>query len=247
MDVIGKRLTIERAAFTIIGVAPAGFLGTEVGRGFDVAVPLTTATLMGRGNLLDAWVFRMMVRLRPDQSLETATATLQALQPQIREAGAPQAATYPDLDILKSPLTLLSAPSGASQLRRRYQQPLVILFGGVVLVLLLACANIATALLSRATARRHELSIHCALGASAWRLGCPLLLESVILSALGTGTGLLVAEWGSEWLTTQLSTPSSRVVLSLSPDWRVIAFTVTLSLRTVGRPGQRGVRAPLCS
>jgi putative ABC transport system permease protein len=231
-DVIGTPLIVERVPFTIVGVTPPEFFGAEVGRGFDVAVPIQAASVIGRANMLDAWIFRIMVRLKAGQSVDMATATLRRLQPQIREAGAPQAAAYPDVDILRSPLTLVSAPSGTSALRRRYQRPLSILQGVVALVLLVACANIATVLLARATARRHELAIQRALGASAWRLGRQWLVESLLLSAVGAAVGVLFAQWGTRWLTAHLSTPVTQVVLDASPDWHIVAFTATATLTT---------------
>ncbi len=232
VDVVGKPLTIERAPFIVVGVMPPAFYGPEVGRAFDIAIPVATAAVIGRSNLLDAWVFRIMVRLKADQSVDAATAIVRRLQPQIRDAGAPQAASYPDLDILKSPLTLVSGATGTSALRRRYAAPLTILVGLVALVLMIACVNIAAVLLARATARRHDLSVQRALGASGRRLAFQLLIESFVLSGLGTAVGLLFASWGAGWLTTRLSTPVTPVVLNLSADWRIVMFTATVAVLT---------------
>jgi predicted permease len=129
-------------------------------------------------------------------------------------------------------LTLVPAAAGDSSLRRRYQRPLWTILVVVGLVLLIACANIANLLLARAAARRHELSVRIALGASRWRLARQLLGESLILSIGGAAAGLVIASWASRLLVRQLSTQANRVFLDLSPDWRVLAFTIAVTMAT---------------
>ncbi len=102
----------------------------------------------------------------------------------------------------------------------------------VALVLLIACANIANLLMARATARRHELSVRLALGASKWRLARQLLVESLVMSACGALRGLLVAQWASQLLVRQLSTPNNHVFLDLALDWRVLGFTMAVAVST---------------
>src|SRR3970282_1961255 len=100
------------------------------------------------------------------------------------------------------------------------------------LVLLIACANIANLFLARATARRQESSVRLALGASRWRLAQQMFVESLLLSGLGAGIGLLVASWGSRALVAQLSTWFDRFVLDVSLDWRIVAFTAAVAVAT---------------
>jgi predicted permease len=230
-DAVGRTLNIERVPFTVIGVTPPDFFGPEVGRAFDVAIPIGDEPIIkGRESLLDGrstWWLSIMARLKPDQSIDAANAGLRAAQPAIRDATAPGWNGY-----LTEPFTLASAITGESQLRRRYERPLIIVLVIVVLVLVIACANIANLLLARATARRYEFSVRRALGASRWRLARQLIAESAILSAAGALAGIVVARWGSQLLVQQLSTRTNHVFLDLSLDVRVLAFTIGVTIAT---------------
>jgi predicted permease len=132
------------------------------------------------------------------------------------------------------PLSLTQAATGLSSLRRQYERPLLTLFVVAMLVLLIACVNIANLLLARATKRRHELSIRVALGSSRWQLVHLLLTESLILATAGAATGVMVAQWGRHLLVAQLVTTSiAPMTLDLSLDWRVFAFATVIMIATV--------------
>jgi len=233
-DVIGRQLTVhpQRLSFTIVGVMPPGFTGVDVGRMADVMLPFAAEPILqGRESVLQrvgmSWL-EMMVRLKPGQTIEHANAALRSVQPQIRAAVMPGfrgdpafAARY-----LTRPLTLAPAAAGASRLRRQFETPLFAMVVAVGLVLLVACANIASLLLARALGRRGEFSVRLALGGSRWRLVRLLFVESLLVAMTGAALGLVFAKWSSALLVQQLG---STVSLDLALDWRVLVFTATLT------------------
>jgi putative ABC transport system permease protein len=234
-DAIGTTIAIERVRFTIIGVTPKGFFGPDVGRSFDVAVPLGTEPLVRpEDSALDErlhWWMNIMVRLKPGQTAEQATALLRAIQPQIRQETLPQGREENIREgYLADPLRLAAAPGGRSPWRSRYEQPLTAILVVVGLVLLIACANVANLLIARASTRRHELTLRIALGASRWRIARQLLVESLWLAAAGAALGMALARWGSRALVAQLSTSAATINLDMALDWRVLGFTTAVSV-----------------
>jgi putative ABC transport system permease protein len=234
---VGRSIALDGHQFTVIGVTPREFFGVQVGREFDVAVPLGTEPIIrGAESSLDRrsnWWLTIIARLAPGQSLEQAQSRLRAFQPQLREATMPQdwrpqdQATY-----IQEPFVVTAAATGISGLRTRYSQPLYVLLGIVGLVLTIACANMANLLLAQSVARRRELAVRLSLGAGRWQLIRQLLVESVMLSMLGAGAGLVIAAWGSRALVSMLSTRTNLVALDLSMDWRVFGFTAAIGLIT---------------
>jgi predicted permease len=237
-DVIGRRITVERVPVEIIGVAPPEFLGPEVGRAFDIAMPVGAAPVVRNekdwGTPEGRSFLAVMVRLGPGQSMATETAALRAAQRQMIEATLRPDEIWGEYHerIARDPITLMPAATGTSELRRQYTRPLVTILVIAVVVLLIACANIANLLLARATARERELSVRRALGATRWRLAQQMLLESLLLSVVGAIAGLILAIWGSRTLVAQLSTWFDRVALDVSLDWRVLLFTTLVTVVT---------------
>jgi putative ABC transport system permease protein len=230
-DVVGRTLHVERVPFTVIGVTSPDFFGPEVGRTFDVAIPIGTESITRGGESWlaerSSWWLSIMARLKPGQSLDAANAALRAAQSAIRDATAPGFNNY-----IPEPFTLAPAATSKSALRRHYERPLIVVLTIAALVLLIACANIANLLLARATARHHEFSVRRALGASPWRLARQLVAESTVLSAAGAVAGIVVARWGSQFLVRQISTSGHRVYLDLSLDTRVLVFTIGVTIVT---------------
>jgi predicted permease len=237
VDAIGRPITLDRVTFTVVGVMPPEFFGPEVGNRFDVVVPFGDEPLIhGKDSALDRrsnWWLQILLRRKPGQDEAAARATLRGIQPQVRAATIPEHYRPQDVaSYLSEPFVLAPAARGSSFLRERYERPLLTIMIVVALVLLIACANVANLLLARASARRHEMSVRLALGASRWQLARKLLVESLALSSVGTLLGFACARWGGRLLVAQLSTRTNTVYLDLALDWRVLGFTVAVAVGT---------------
>jgi predicted permease len=232
---IGRTLRLDGYPYEIIGVAPDSFFGADVGRGFDVAAPLCSEPL-SRGarsgfDKRDTWFLAALARIKPGIDQKQAEAHLRTISPPIFESTLPAGYT---VDTARSYLafTLIALPAGTgvSSIRAAYATPLWILLGATGLVLLVACANLANLMLARATAREREIAIRLAIGASRRRIVRQMLSESLLIAALGTGAGVLVASWLSRTLVRFLSTDANQLFVDLGPDWRVFAFTAGLAV-----------------
>jgi predicted permease len=254
--VVGRPIRLNGVQFTVVGITGPSFFGPEVGRGFDVAVPLNTEPLARQGRSAlgsrTSWWLQVMVRLAPGQTANQATAAFRAVQPQVADETRPLNARPEDAARhLAAPLTIRRGAT-VSGIRDQYDGPLFALMAVVGLTLLIACGNIANLLLARATARRHEFSVRSALGASASRLGRQLLTESAMLAVAGSALGVGIALSGSRFLVGQISSTTNRVFnrvyLDIGVDWRMLAFTGAVAVLTTllfgVAPAMRSANAP---
>jgi predicted permease len=228
-DVVGKEIGIEGQPFTIIGVTRKWFTGMTAGEAPDVTVPMKSTDDRSR-----LWVF-ITGRLKDGVSAGQARAQLQSFWPDVLRATA--STETPGLRrqaFFAMGLDVAPAATGINAtLRSHFTRPLYVLMGIVGLILLVACVNLASLMLARATARSHEMSVRVALGASRWALARQVLTESLALSASGALLGLAFAYWGSRLLVALMTegylTP---VVLDLNPDSRVLSLTALVAILT---------------
>ena len=237
LSAIGSRYHVGNFAFEIIGVAPKGFSGPEVGRKFDFAVPLCATQLFAGGPrnspLLrrDHFWLAVIGRLNPGTSFQQASAQLLSISPGIFEATSPSGYGTAGLEEYRSfRLEAVPAANGISALREKYDAPLCVLLGMTGLILLITCANLANLLLARAHSRQREFSVKLALGASPLRLAQQISCESLLLGVAGAAFGMLIAQPVSRVLTHSFAAESSSLQLDLAPDWRVLCFTSAVAL-----------------
>jgi putative ABC transport system permease protein len=234
---IGASIVLNSRPFTVVGIAPPEFSGTEVGVSPDVFVPMTMAQTIipGLGSALtqprNNWL-RIIGRLKKGidvrQSEEELTALLRPYNEDIlRDSAVQKFDPSWRRNLLQQRITLLPGAAGISGLRQRYAQPLYVLMTVMALVLLIACGNVANLTLSRAAARRQELAIRLGLGASRPQLIAQVLLESVLLALIGAAAGLILAPLGRDVLLTYLPTEQT---LDAPLDLTVLLFTLIVSI-----------------
>src|SRR5436853_4681652 len=238
--IIGRQISINGLGFTIVGVAPKNFFGTEAGLNRELWVPLSMQPtlnppeasraadpLSNRFKERDSHWLAVFARLKPGVSREQAGAELATVARHVAEAYRGKASA----ETLRT-VQLLSMNGGMDPRDREEALPLAwIVMVVVALVLLIACANIASLLLARSAVRRRETAIRQALGATRPRLVRQWLTASLLLGVAGGALGLLLALWANQLLISYLQT-TPLASLELGLDWRVLAFTLGVSVTT---------------
>jgi len=237
-SVVGRAVSVNSHPMTVVGVAPRGFDGVEVGSATDVYLPVAMQREAQPtwGNRLSDWRSRWLVcmaRLRDGVSLDEARGEANLVYQRLLLEDLAHLDTPPESlkqQFLAKSLVLLPGSRGTSGLREKSGTPLVVLMAMVGLVLLIACANVASLLLTRASARRKETALRQALGAGRMRLVRQHLVESLMLAGAGGLLGLQLAYWIGEGLIRALPLEESPRTLSAAPDWRVGFFTLVVSM-----------------
>ena len=234
--VIGRTLKIDDITYNIVGVAPKEFFGTTVGSAPDLWIPLSMEKQLppahwdGRSN--DKWrSLYLIARLKNGVAPEQANAVVNLLFKQYEHSvvGA-QVAPETLQNIERANFALTPVSRGLSTLREQFSLSLKVLMGVVALVLLIASANVANLLLAHGAARRREFAVRLAVGAGRFRLVRQLFTESALLVALGAIAGTALAWWGTRLLLVMASDGPEALPLQVTPNIRVLAFTIGASV-----------------
>ena len=243
-NIVGKTLILNNQNMTIVGVLQPGFDGVELGRVPKLFVPLMMEKEIMVGNPTDMlkerrnrWV-NAFGRLKPGVTREQAKASLQPfmhsmLEMEVKEKAFAHASPYDREQFLKCTIDLLPGSQGRSYTRQTLSTPLWVLMATTGLVLLIACANLANLLLVRGSARKKEIAIRLAMGATRPRIIAQLLIESLSLSTFGALAGLALAYWADKALmAAYLPSDSGGLKISTTPDLRILLFTLAVTVAT---------------
>jgi predicted permease len=230
--IVGKTLILNGTNFTVVGVTPPEFFGERVRRPPDFWLPLSFHPQIElRKSYLDdgqAYWLMLMGRLKHDVRIEQAqTSTNLALRQFLTEQAGSQLNEDRQRRIQNTSVQLAPGVGGISGLRSVYSKPLRMLMAIVGMVLLIACANVGSLLLSRAASRQAEISLRLALGATRFRIVRQLLTESMLLAVIGGICGVLLAQWGVIVL---VGLVAKDAPLDIRPDVGVLVFTAVVSI-----------------
>jgi putative ABC transport system permease protein len=236
--ILNKTLNVNGTPLTVVGVSRAGFEGVQVGQVPDLFIPITMKAEMtpnwdGLSNPNEHWI-AILGRLKPGFTREKTAAAAAPTYRALLEAEAAQRKMSKDdkLKFVGKPLIVDQGEHGRPILQQDAQQPLITLMAMVGMVMLIACANLASLLVARGEARQREIALRMTLGASRWRLLRQLLTESLLLGLGGCVAGLLLGSWTLRVLVGSIPESIGAVGLVAEFDVRVLAFAAVLSIIT---------------
>jgi putative ABC transport system permease protein len=232
--VVGKTLLLMDRPVPIVGVTPRGFFGLEVGKSFEVALPICAeAVWANSAERKDVWWLSVTGRLKTDWSVRRTAAHLNALSAGLLQATVPPGYNrWLDDTYKQLRLTAVSASNGSSRLRDQYETPLWLLLAMTGLVLVIACVNLANLMLARATARQREIAVRIAIGASRRRIISQFMAEGLMLAVAGGVLGVALSDMLSRGLLLLLNTEADPILVDVSPDWRVLTFAAIIAMST---------------
>ena len=227
--ILGKRIVIDDVPATIVGVTPREFMGLELGSKWDIWLPLAMEPMIHHPSNIGTaryWL-KLAARLKPGVSIEQARAEMAAL---FRWTQEDEFKTNDDRSVFEWKMEVQPAGSGLSRVRDQFARPALVLMAVVALLLLIACANVASVLMARGAARRREMALRVSLGASRLRLVRQGLTESLMLAAAGGLLGIFLAYWGTGVLVRIIASGRESIELQVRPDPAVLLFTAGVAL-----------------
>jgi predicted permease len=225
--IVGRRIIVGDVPVTIVGVAAREFVGLEPATRQDIWLPLTPHH-PSYATTARYWL-KLAARLKPGVSIEQARAEMSVLW---QWTIADEFKANGDRSAFDTKMEVQPAGAGLSHVRDQYAKPALLLMGVVALLLLIACTNVASLLLTRGAARQREMALRVSLGAGRFRLLRQGLTESLLLAAAGGLLGILLAYWGTGALVRIIASGRERVELQARPDWVVLLFTAGAALLT---------------
>jgi predicted permease len=235
-DVLNQQINLNGQPLTVVGVAARGFNGVAMGEAPAAFVPVTMRPqLMAERADMESrrtmWL-NVMGRLKP-AARQSAEAALNVFWRPILEdelTAIPRTTAAFRQRFIARRVTLTDASNGISALRLFFRQPLILLMALVGLVLLIACANVANLLLARAAGRQKEIAIRLSVGATRGDIVRQILIESLVLAAVGGALGMALATWGGRLLIAFMPFTEVTATISADPDWRILGFTAAVAI-----------------
>jgi predicted permease len=236
--ILNKQLAVNGHPLTVVGVSRAGFSGVQVGQAPDLFIPITLKAQMtpnwdGLADRDDHWL-AMIGRLKPGMSVAKAQAGIAPTYHAMLETESPakKSNSKTRQEFLDRKLILDPGSKGRPILQHDTKGPLLALMGMVGLVLMIACANLASLLVARGEARQREIALRLALGAGRWRLVRQLVAESLLLAVVGGAAGIVLASWSLNLIVRAIPEDPGTSGLTPQLDYRVLIFAAVISIFT---------------